>query len=106
MFNRFKDVTSDWVYVLDVDPGYTDTTSFVVVASSHKLGKTIVVESHEEEGLSPSRGLSVIKRYMQAYPLQSIVVDTSGVGIAYQKHWQAEGIPAVPADKTGKVRGR
>lgn len=98
-----KDATNDWGYVLGVDPGYNDAMGFVVVAYSQKLGKVVVVESYKEEGLSPSKGSVVIKRYMQEYPLQSIVVDTGGAGIGYEKHWQEEGIPALPADKRQKV---
>jgi len=101
--DRFpEEIASDWRYIIGVDLGTEDPCAFTVLAYSRKVGRTYVLESYREPGLSVLQAGTEIERLMNRFPNYShIVVDSGGQGAAFVKQWKSTHphIPARPVKK-------
>jgi hypothetical protein len=92
-----------WTYTLGVDLGYSDASSFVVVASRDGHPEVYVLESEQKSGLIPSAVAARVDALRHRYTFARIVVDSGGAGIGYASEMRERyGIPAEPADKRNK----
>lgn len=65
----------DWYYVLGVDLGFNDASSYTVVAASHQLKSVFAVSSFKETEQDFTDVANTIKGLKEKYPLTRIVVD-------------------------------
>ena len=107
LVSRFDEESADdWQYVLGMDLGYNDPTSFVVMAYSENNGLIRVVESWQETELTPSEVAVVVEGLDKTYKFESIVADAGGFGKGYVEELRKTyGLPARPAPKRDKYAG-
>jgi len=99
-----EEAADDWEYVLGIDLGFNDPTAFVVLAYSHNLGQSFVVESYKESGLIPSVAADRVGELLQMYPFSRIVADTGGFGKGYAEEFKVRfSLPVLAAQKLNKV---
>lgn len=82
-------LANDWRYIMGVDLGTVDPCAFSILAYSRQLGKTYVLETYEEQGLSTIEAGTEIERLEDRYPRFSHkVVDSGGQGAAFVRQWK------------------
>lgn len=101
--NRIYDMINEPVhYVLGVDLGYNDASSFSVVAFSYDYDKCWIVKTTKETQLDFTGVAEQIKLLMKKYPFFKIIVDGAnkqGVEEIKKRH----GIPMESAEKSDKA---
>lgn len=103
ILDEFDPEETDWHYVLGVDIGYVDATAFVLLAYDTTSARSVVVESHQQSGMIPSRIAVEIERLWNTHDLESVVIDPGGGGkLIVEELKQRYGIPADVAQKRGK----
>lgn len=91
----------DWSYVLGVDLGFNDATSFSVLAFSPDHPVCYRVMGYKEKGLILSKAGKRIEQLREQYDFFKIVIDGANKqGVEDLK--QRMGLPLVAAEKTGK----
>lgn len=90
-----------WHYVLGVDLGYTDASSFTLMAYHDHSRTFYVLESNKESGLDITAVAGRIRAYSSKYNLERIVIDNANKQ-AVEEMKQRHDLPLHPADKTGK----
>jgi hypothetical protein len=65
----------DWYYVLGVDLGFNDASSYTVVAASHQLKSVYCLSSFKATEQDFTAVANTIKSLKEKYPLTRIVVD-------------------------------
>lgn len=103
---QFLDVlphARDWYYVLGVDLGFNDASSYTIVAASHSLKSVFGIYSNKETEQDFTDVASTIKTLKERYPLTRIIVDGANKqGIEEMK--QRMNLPELEiAEKTGKA---
>lgn len=91
-----------WFYVLGVDLGYNDATSFSVIAYTHDFPVAYVIKAFKETELDFTATAQRIKNLQRIFPFTKIVVDGAnkqGVEEIKQRHQ----IPLVSAEKSDKA---
>jgi hypothetical protein len=93
----------DWYYVLGVDLGFNDASSYSVVAASFALKEAFVVSAFKETEQDLTDVATEIKRLKTKYPITRIVVDGANKqGIEEMKN--RLGLPELEtAEKQGKA---
>ena len=93
----------DWYYVLGVDLGFNDASSYSVVAASHEVKSAFVVQSFKKTEQDFTDVANEIKLLKEKFPLTRIVVDGANKqGIEEMKHRM--GLPEIEiAEKLGKA---
>lgn len=66
---------NDWYYVLGVDLGFNDASSFSVIAASFKLKEAFCVYANKDTEMDLTDVANEIKRLKEKYPLTRIIVD-------------------------------
>ncbi len=104
LVDRFDiEEAEDWVYVLGMDLGYNDPSSFVVLAYSAENGIICVVESWQETELTPSELAVIVEGLDKRYKFESVIADAGGFGKGYVEELRKTyGLPARPAQKREK----
>ena len=94
---------NDWYYVLGVDLGFNDASSFSVIAASFKLKEAFCVYANKDTEMDLTDVASEIKRLKEIYPLTRIIVDGANKqGIEEMKNRLQ--LPELEiAEKTGKA---
>jgi len=103
---QFVDVlphARDWYYVLGVDLGFNDASSYSVVAASHSVKAAFVVYAHKETEQDFTDVASTIKEIKTKYPITNLVIDGANKqGIEEMKNRM--GLPEIEiAEKLGKA---
>ena len=93
----------DWYYVLGVDLGFNDASSYTVVAASHQAKSAYVVYANKETEQDFTNVASTIKNIKTKYPITRLIVDGANKqGIEEMRHRM--GLPEIEiAEKTGKA---
>lgn len=93
----------DWYYVLGVDLGFNDASSYSIVAASHEVKSAFVVYSNKETEQDFTDVANEIKRLKEKYPISRLIVDGANKqGIEEMKHRM--GLPEIEiAEKLGKA---
>lgn len=107
LVDRFNESEADdWQYVLGMDLGYNDPSSFVILAYSADNGIICSVESWQETELTPSELCVVVEGLDKKYKFESIVADAGGFGKGYVEELRKTySLPARPASKRDKYTG-
>jgi hypothetical protein len=91
-FKQYKHLAGDWVYTLGVDVGVRSATAFSVVAHSMEIGQAYVVftekyggKDGDKSGVPISRCAAEIDKIQHMYPITKVILDTGGMGAAYQE---------------------
>jgi hypothetical protein len=66
---------NDWYYVLGVDLGFNDATSFSIIASSFKLKEAFCVYCDKDTEMDLTDTANMIKSLKEKFPLTRIIVD-------------------------------
>jgi hypothetical protein len=89
-------------YVLGVDLGFNDASSFALLAYSIKDPKAYVVKAHKKSGLDITGVANIIRTFMTNYPINKIIIDGAnkqGVEEMRNRHR----LPLEAAEKTDKA---
>ena len=98
-----EDQASDWEYVLGVDTGWNDPSAFVLQAASPSLGEMWTLDSYQETEMSNVAVARQINRYMEDYPVTSVIMDTGGYGKSIAEDMRSQyNLPIFAAEKTKK----
>ena len=103
---QFVDVlphARDWYYVLGVDLGFNDASSYSIVAASHEVKAAFCIYAYKETEQDFTDVANHIKTLKEKYPLTRIIVDGANKqGIEEMKHRM--GLPEIEiAEKLGKA---
>jgi len=103
---QFVDIlphSRDWYYVLGVDLGFNDASSYTIVAASHSLKSVYGIYSNKETEQDFTAVADTIKMLKERYPLTRIIVDGANKqGIEEMKNRM--NLPELEiAEKTGKA---
>lgn len=93
----------DWYYVLGVDLGFNDASSYSVVAASHEIKSAFVVYANKETEQDFTDVANTIKEIKIRYPIINLVIDGANKqGIEEMKNRM--GLPEIEiAEKLGKA---
>lgn len=91
----------EWHFILAIDLGFTDATSFTVLAY-HDADRTLyVVSSHKKPGLDITAKAAQAKALKAKWPIEQVVIDGSNADAVAELNNRHD-LEAIPADKTGK----
>lgn len=94
----------DWRYVLGIDPGFVDSTAFVVLGFHPLSPEVYVIESYKKTNLIPSAVAAEVERLRERYHFEKIVCDTGGLGKGYAEEMkQKYQLPIQSAEKRDKL---
>lgn len=94
-------VRGAWHYVLGVDLGYEDDTSFVVGAYHDHLHELYLLEATKQKKLDVTSVANRIKALQAKYDIERTLVDNANKQ-AVEEMKQRHGLALTPADKRGK----
>lgn len=95
-----------WKYGLGLDVGFNEPCAFVVVAYHPEYGLVQVVETWQETEMLPSDVAAKIRALEQIYTFEFMVIDSGGIGKAYQETMRREhGVSMKSAAKADKAAG-
>jgi hypothetical protein len=105
--DRFdRDQADDWTFILGLDLGFNEPSAFVIAAYSMEKGFIRVLESWQEEQLTPSELCVVVEGLDRQYKFESIIADTGGLGKGYSEELRKTyGMPVSAAKKRDKYAG-
>ena len=94
----------DWVYILSLDVGTRDQTAFVLSCFSEKDPNWWVLEAYGKSNMAPDDIAAKIKSYKQLYPIERVVMDCGGLGLAVAEHFRkTHSLAITPAEKKEKL---
>lgn len=100
----FNDAETPWRWILGVDPSGSGRTGYCLCAFRQHDPCLYVVEAFDEKGVSPGDVAKRIRSLQAARPVERIVMDTGGLGKAFELEFvRYQGIWVNPADKTKKA---
>jgi hypothetical protein len=106
MRNAFYDLPEGpgtWRYGLGIDCGYEDSSAFVVVAYRIGFPELYVVHAEKRKKLIPSAMAAHVERLKKTYKFSQMVIDSGGLGKAYQMEMTNRyGMFCEPAKKNNK----
>lgn len=92
----------DWHYVLGIDLGFNDATSFTI-AAYHDFDKTLYfMSSHKQSGLDITATSEHAQALKSKWPIDTTVIDGTNKQ-AVEELNKRHGLEAQPADNTGKA---
>jgi hypothetical protein len=92
----------DWTYVLGVDLGWNDASSFTLYAFSNTSDDLYVVESYKSPGMYIKDVAERIRYYMNKYQVSYIPCDPASKQVVEELKERYQ-IPLISAEKTGKA---
>lgn len=93
----------DWVYLLSLDVGTRDQTAFVLSCFSEKHPNWYILEAYGKAGMAPDDIAKKIKAYKQLYPIERVIMDCGGLGLAIAEHFRkTHHLAITPAEKKEK----
>lgn len=91
-------------YLLAMDYGFTDDTSFTVIGWRDHDPHVYIVESYKLSKCTPSRAAEEADMLNQKYRFQKMVGDIGGLGKGYVEEARRRfGLPIEPAEKVNKI---
>lgn len=103
-YTELSRAVDDWEYVMGLDLGWNDPSAFVVAKYSTKLGRFIVVDSHQESEMSTDAIARKIGHYFGVYGDMNIIADSGGYGKSIVEELAGSyQLPISPAEKTKKA---
>jgi len=103
--NLFNDLPDEkWNYVLGIDLGYIDATSFSIGCYSHNNPHLWVIETPVHTKLIPSEIAAMVGDLNDIYQFESMVADTGGLGRSIVEEMrQRYQLPIRAAEKKNKA---
>ena len=103
LIDELPEGINDWRYVLGMDVGYVDATSFVSLAYSVDAGLVVNLGSHQKSGMIPTAVCAEVDKLSEVYDYERIVVDPGGGGKGIVEEMkQRWGLNAIVAQKREK----
>lgn len=90
-----------WTYLLSIDLGYEDPTSFTIPAYNEFDRTLYFLKSYKKKGLDITDVANEIAKLEETYDFSHYMIDGSNKQ-AVEEMKRRHGIPLTPADKTGK----
>lgn len=93
-----------WSYVLGIDLGYRDLTTFTIFAWSKQYPESFCIESYGKAQMLDNEMAEIIKEYRKKYGTMKIVADKGALGLrVIENFMHVYGVFIEPAEKTEKA---
>lgn len=94
---------TDWIYLLSLDVGTRDATAFVLSCFSEKDPNWYILEAYSQKNMAPDAVAEKIKSYKVLFPIERVIMDCGGLGLAIAEHFRTTHHLAItPAEKKEK----